>query len=201
MLLLVISGCGSKAASGTTTVTAQVPPVTVTETVATSSMTASSTTATAPTTSSVESSAADTAPAAVPVGSTQTIPTNPTIGVGGRATVYAVDQAVPPSQFDSDAGLGTAMDIEVCVDAPGKVSAAPWTVTDGSNGRYKPDLGAMDARKPEYPNEYQPVALNAGECVRGWLTMDVPSGTQLTSVRYTLTDQSGFAAVLLVWSI
>ncbi len=133
----------------------------------------------------------------VPVGSAQSFG----YGMVATVTVHGIDRAVPASTYDSDKSLRTALDVEVCIDArdyetPG-VSAAPWSLTDGTGARYLP-VRATDPKLPSYAesSSMELVKVAPGECLRGWLMIDVPAGATVTGVRYGLDD-----GTLLRWSL
>ena len=167
---VVLAGCGSQAAAPeTVTVTTEVPTTVTVAATRTPSLSAPSTTTPNSTPSSVQSAS---------VGSTQAI------GNVGHATLHAVDRAVPPTPGGESGEPRTAIDAEVCLDGPAvqasTVSSSPWVVVDSANGRYSAASSTWDTDpQPQYP--VGDSALNAGECVRGWIVMNIPADTQLTS--------------------
>lgn len=122
------------------------------------------------------------------VGDTLPLPT------GERITVHAVNRGVPPEQYSSDESPRTAIDVEFCAGSePRQVYNQRWSVLDPANGRYEPELFSIDAPKPEYPSSLTPV--NPGECLRGWILMDIPPAGGVNRVRYSLDD-----GTTLTWS-
>lgn len=185
---LILTACASTP-TAEKTITAQVPTtVVVTESALPASSSSSSSLAAAPT----STAAAPVVPPVdevVPLGSTQTIPGR------GRVTAYAIDRAVPPPQYDDSGAPRTALDAEVCVEAASAgVSADPWSLVDANSGRYTKDYDS-DGKLPQYPLNLTPVAV--GECTRGWIMINIPPETQVTGVRYALSDGSA----VLRWSV
>lgn len=133
-----------------------------------------------------------------PAAQTQTVKIGDTVTLqsGGTVTAHSVDRNVPPVEYSSDREPRTAVDVEVCVsptETEAKVSNAPWALLDSSNGRYEPGFD-VDGPKPEYPSNY--TAVPAGECVRGWILVDVPTASSVDRVRYTRDD-----GVTLTWTL
>lgn len=181
MAAVLLAGCASPGAAPAT-ITAQVP-VTVTESVNPVGADGASPSA------AISTPSSPVAAVPVPLGSTQTIPNQ------ARVTAYSIDRNVPPEQYTTDASPRTALDIEVCLDAPASgVSSAPWSLTDASGGRYTADSYTSDPKLPEYPGASTLVVV--GECIRGWLIIKAPANAAITGVRYGLQD-----GTVLRWSV
>lgn len=113
-------------------------------------------------------------------------------------TVHAIDRNVPAEYSSGE--TRTALDIEACSTATQSIaiSGARWTLVDSAGGRYSSDSYLVDPKLPQYPSN--PTELLAGECLRGWLVMDVPPGADLKVARYAPTDADGRTLATLLWS-
>jgi hypothetical protein len=105
------------------------------------------------------------------------------------ATVFGYSEQVAPSAAPPSAGhMWAAADVQACA-LPGSVfqvtvSDAPWSLrfADGTV------VNVSQADDPQFPQPRYPstpTALQSGECLRGWLIFQVPTGNPPTVVRYT----------------
>lgn len=184
--VVLLAGCGSGTAATTTVTEAVTATVTVTATPSASA----SPSATAASTSLPSSTAPS--PSGQPIGTTQAA------GTAAHVTVHSIDRNVAPAPGDDASQTRTAIDAEVCLDgadAPqAQISSTPWYLTDASNGRYSPASTTWQSDpQPQYPIG---AVANPGECVRGWLMMNVPASTDIQAIRYELTT----GPTVLIWS-
>lgn len=180
---LLLAGCGNTPVAVSSTVV-----ITSTETV-----TAAPTGAVSPSSRAVPSSApssTNVSPRTAPLGSTHTIEAD---GQVLKVTAYQIKSVPKP---DMGAANDKALDVQVCPPVATTVSSDDhWALTDATNGRYEPDSIPFEPMKPEYP--FYPEAVEAGECVRGWVMFET-GGAKITGVRY-VTMVSGKPQVLR-WS-
>jgi hypothetical protein len=93
-----------------------------------------------------------------PLGATQTV----TLGeIELSVSAYGL-QTVPRGQFSilADGVSNTGLDVQVCANYAGPVSSERWSLIDGSNGRYKPEIISTDELTPKYPYSSEQLAAN-----------------------------------------
>lgn len=99
-----------------------------------------------------------------------------------RATLFGVRRDVTPAAGSTTPR--TAIDIEVCADAPiSGISSSTWTVISTDGTEYRPTPGDDAPIIPVYPTRL--TALKIDQCLRGWVVVDVPADAQVATVRYT----------------
>lgn len=76
----------------------------------------------------------------------------------------------------------SALEVKVCAAHHLSVSDGPWSLVgaDSSSNDVKVSGGGL--KEPEYPGYPDP--LNAGDCVLGWITFDVPKSEHIVAAKY-----------------
>jgi hypothetical protein len=105
------------------------------------------------------------------------------------ATVFNYVEPVAPSAAPPSAGHDwAAVDVQACA-LPGSVfqvtvSQAPWSLrfSDGT-AAVPSNVDGAQFPQPRYPST--PSTLQSGECLRGWLVFEVPTGRPPIVVRYS----------------
>ena len=110
-----------------------------------------------------------------------------------RATLFGIGRDVTAASGST--APRTAIDIEVCADAPiSGISSSTWTVIGSDGAEYTPIPGDDAPIIPVYPTRL--TALKVDQCLRGWVVVDVPADAQVTTVRYT--PENG---AVLLWTV
>ncbi|MFQ6170402.1 hypothetical protein ACK8HX_02245 [Oryzobacter sp. R7] len=148
----------------------------------------------APSSTSPSPSASSTAPSATPT-PTPTPSPKTTFKVGqtykGPEVNVTVQQIVVNKRDSSDQLYSGAL-VKTCVHTTPPeykngfwLGWGPWALYDADGGRY-PDNGTVygSSPRPIYPNGEQDGIFKEGECAKGWMFFDVPSGTKIVSARY-----------------
>lgn len=113
--------------------------------------------------------------------------------VEARATLFGVKRDVTPAAGSTTPR--TAIDIEVCADAPiSGISSSTWTIIGADGSEYRPIPGDDAPIIPVYPTKL--TALKVNQCLRGWVVIDVPPDVQISTVRYT--PENG---AVLLWTV
>ena len=113
--------------------------------------------------------------------------------VEARATLFGVRRDVTPAAGST--APRTAIDIEVCADAPiSGISSSTWTIIGVDGAEYHPVPGDDAPIIPVYPTTL--TALKVDQCLRGWVVVDVPADQQVATVRYTPAN-----GAVLLWTV
>lgn len=77
--------------------------------------------------------------------------------------------------------------VKTCVPVDSELSWGPWLALDADSGQY-PASGTVwgDAPRPQYP--VGGATTKAGQCAKGWLLIEVPKGTTVTKIGYSVDD-------------
>lgn len=67
-------------------------------------------------------------------------------------------------------------------------SWAAWAMTGPDGSRYASKWIGTSVKQPMYPNGTQDGSYGVGDCVRGWMFFDAPTGAQVAFVRYQAAD-------------
>ncbi len=105
----------------------------------------------------------------------------------GKVTAFAFKQPVAQNApRPEQAGYEwAAIDVRVCplIDRV-YVNRLPWALVYADSTNARPSsIGYQQFPKPEYPWGDQVVPN--GQCVRGWITFDVPTDKRPTMIQYT----------------
>ncbi|WP_353647945.1 hypothetical protein ABLG96_13795 [Nakamurella sp. A5-74] len=98
-----------------------------------------------------------------------------------------------PTDNEATGQVVAGIDVEVCVgqlpEGTSQVTWAPWSLVGEDNARYStlaPDGGGDMGQ--QFP---QVARVASGDCVRGWITFDVPPDATVSTVRYILGEDAG----------
>lgn len=85
----------------------------------------------------------------------------------------------------------------MCPTIAGTITNDPWSLIGNDSGSYDPsNIGYAQFPQPQYPFGEHPVS--AGECVRGWIVLDVLRSVAITKIRYSVQDASG-TPIITYW--
>ena len=134
-----------------------------------------------------------TSPEVVPPASPAKAGTKFTVSESGNTATFFKYKQIR-DEWNEDLG---AFEVEVCLgpdpkdgSTPG-VSSQRWNLRDSENGTYnQPSRYTGTPVSPMYPDN---VVMNWGECARGWITMSVTDGTDITEARYVNQANEIFA--------
>lgn len=111
-----------------------------------------------------------------------------TTGAGNKATVHAYEQPYRAKDREEQLDPGNefaSIDVETCAGSEDAATdPRQWQLLMPDNRRPEPELYALPIREPEFPA----APLPAGECVRGWITFQVPTGTRAADVVNVAAD-------------
>jgi hypothetical protein len=132
-------------------------------------------------------------------------PLGETVTLGGiaSATAYAYKQPVATSATRPDqAGFEWgAADVKVClIGGSAYVNNQPWSLVWDDSTRAEPShIGYQQFPQPEYP--FGDTVVQAGRCVRGWITFPVPVGKKPAMVEYQPQPDSPLAGTVVDWAV
>ena len=116
-------------------------------------------------------------------------------------TVSEVRVPYPPGQYrEPQAGKQLAgIRLKTCVSEDADTNAydylsasvTEWSFRDAAGNSYTGNSGWNDWPSPRYP-ELRGMA--AGECLQGWITMEIPKGVRPTRLEYVPLDGPGVIA-------
>ena len=113
-------------------------------------------------------------------------------GYGYTATAYAYKQPTGTSapRPDQAGYVWASADVKVCAGSQTiTVSNSPWSLVYADDTAIKASMtGYRQFQQPEYPFGDQQV--DAGRCLRGWITFAVPGGQRPTMVEYHPQDET-----------
>jgi hypothetical protein len=110
-----------------------------------------------------------------------------TTGAGNKVTVHAYEQPYRDREEQLDPGTEFAsIDVEACAGSEDAATdPRQWQLLMPDNRRPEPELYALPIREPQFPA----APLPAGECVRGWITFQVPTGVRAEEVVNVAADR------------
>lgn len=98
-----------------------------------------------------------------------------------------------PTGNEATGQVVAGIDVQVCVgqlpEGTSQVTWAPWSLVGEDNARYStPAPAGGGDMGPQFP---QVARVASGDCVRGWITFEVPPDAKVSTVRYILGEDAG----------
>ena len=121
-----------------------------------------------------------------------------TTAIGNTLTVYSYEVPVVAEFFEPDPGNAfAAIDVEGCakadLEAPASINPFDFELQMPDNTRRQADIGV---REPSLND----TTLFAGDCVRGFVTFQVPAGVTPTVVIFETFD-ADFNPIVIKWTV
>lgn len=214
MVMLSVAACGGNSDSQVTVIpaTAITAPSTSTAAaaVATTAATSAATPIPPPTVAPTPSPSPTPTPAPTPTATPAPTP-KPTVKVGdtivfpggGKGTVYALDQAVQPPDKYTTPKQGfhfAAADVQQCASptlAAGNivdVNPFNYQLQMADNTRLEADISVKEPALHD-------TKLGAGDCVRGWITYQVPDGGKIADVVFSAVGGPNNQPLIVKWEV
>lgn len=114
------------------------------------------------------------------------------VGPNAGSTVTVFDYR-SPTDNEATGQIVAGIDVQVCVgqlpEGTSQVTWAPWSMVGEDNARYStPAPAGGGDMGPQFP---QVTRVASGDCVRGWITFEVPPDATVSTVRYILGEDAG----------
>ncbi|MGE0792540.1 MAG: hypothetical protein AB7S26_43115 [Sandaracinaceae bacterium] len=136
---------------------------------------------------------------ATPVAAATPYPLGGTVelGDGVQLTLHGIEDPVTNPGFwtPADGNRFVAIDVEACTTAaPGSLNPFQYRAQLSDNTRWEANIGV---REPALNH----TELVAGDCVRGWVSFEVPAAGDIATFNFETNDPSTFRPVVVKWAV